>query len=264
MNPHSGLPERVHQAISQYQQRFGSLTSDDLEALDAFHAGGRAATRELAAMAGVPQGVRLLDVGCGLGGPARTLAVEYRASVVGLDAALEMVQAAKMLNVHLGSGDNPRLMCAQGALLPLAPESFELIWMQHLLPSVADKLGLVASLERVLAPNGIIALHEVVALPGKRLDFPLPWADSPEGSYLTEVDELLEIWASCGLEPVVVQDWTARAIEWFDAPRPEAWRHLNLRLVLGQEAGLRARNLAKALREGQAQIVQAVFRRQGI
>jgi SAM-dependent methyltransferase len=255
------LWRRVAAAISGYERRDGPLGRDDLEGLDAFHAGGRAATRALARLVGLESDSRVLDIGCGLGGPARSLVLEHGAGVTGVDSSLEMIQAGIFLNRYLDLAGRPTLVCADGASLPLAARSFDVVWLQHLMASVADKAGLIADLERVLAPQGVFALHEIVAQTGEHLDFPLPWAGSPQESFLSEVDELTSIFASFGFAPLKWVDWTAPTLDWFEAPRPEAWRDLNLKLVLGDSAGQRARNLAQGLKSGRARVIQAVFGR---
>src|SRR5262245_3949040 len=62
-----------------------ALTIDDLAPADQFHSGGKGATLRLARLAGARPGLRVLDVGGGLGGPARTLAAEFGCRVTVVD-----------------------------------------------------------------------------------------------------------------------------------------------------------------------------------
>jgi cyclopropane fatty-acyl-phospholipid synthase-like methyltransferase len=54
-----------------------ALTREDISTFEEFHIRGRVATRELGELAGLTEGMRVLDIGCGVGGPARTLAVTH-------------------------------------------------------------------------------------------------------------------------------------------------------------------------------------------
>lgn len=255
------LWSRVAAAVETYQRQVGPLERDDLEGLDAFHVGGRPATRALAELIGLQPGARVLDVGCGLGGPARTLAVEYDACVTGVDQSLEMIRTAAFLNRQFIMLESPDLLCGSGNDLPLAPDLYDVVWLQHLLASVEDKISLMAGLGRVLVAKGILALHEVVVLPGQTLDFPLPWAGSPQESFITDEESLLDLFERTGFKLLNLMNWTRPALDWLAAPRPQAWRQLNLKLILGKEAGLRARNLAGGLKSGRARVIQAVLKR---
>src|SRR2546422_8751395 len=71
-----GLERRILDALSAAGKDIGALTIDDLAPADQFHSGGKGATQRLARLAGLQPGTRVLDVGGGFGGPARTLAGE--------------------------------------------------------------------------------------------------------------------------------------------------------------------------------------------
>src|SRR5262249_16351393 len=70
------------------------LTPDDLAPVDEFHSGGRNATVRLAQLAGIDGSQRVLDVGCGIGGPSRYLASKFGCRVTGLDLTQEFVALA--------------------------------------------------------------------------------------------------------------------------------------------------------------------------
>ncbi len=69
-----GLYELIVQGLEAIGKSTASVDLDDLAALDEFHLRGPAATRELIEILGVGQDSHVLDVGSGLGGPARRLA----------------------------------------------------------------------------------------------------------------------------------------------------------------------------------------------
>ena len=72
-----GLGQTILDALAAAGINLDALTIDDLAPTDQFHGGGKAVTVRLAHLAGLVPGTQVLDVGGGLGGPARTLAVEF-------------------------------------------------------------------------------------------------------------------------------------------------------------------------------------------
>ena len=99
-----GLGAAILDALAATGKNLDALTIDDLALTDQFHGGGKEATLRLARLAGLAPGMRVLDVGGGVGGPARTLAVEFGCLVTTLDLTESFVQAAKMLTARLGLG----------------------------------------------------------------------------------------------------------------------------------------------------------------
>ena len=100
-----GLGQAILDALTAAGKNLDALTIDDLAPLDQFHGGGKGATVRLARLAGLTPEMRVLDVGGGLGGPARMLAVEFGCHVTGIDLTASYVRAAEMLTARLGLGD---------------------------------------------------------------------------------------------------------------------------------------------------------------
>ena len=57
------LTDRIRTSFKQAGKDFESLSRDDLTVFDEFHIRGRKATRDLAEIAGIQEGIRLLDIG---------------------------------------------------------------------------------------------------------------------------------------------------------------------------------------------------------
>jgi SAM-dependent methyltransferase len=180
-----------------------ALAVDDLAALDEFHALGRPATLALADLAGVAPDTAVLDVGAGIGGPARVLADRYGARVTAVDATPRFCRAAARLCTATGLADRIDVVCADALALPLDDASVDLAWIQAVGQNIADKRGLAAELARVVRPGGRLALFEVVAGPGGPLHFPVPWADGPEGSFLVSAADLRALFTDAGFTPTV-------------------------------------------------------------
>src|SRR5262245_20227270 len=102
---------RILGRLRQAGKDLTRLSRDDLAAFDEFHSGGRESTRELARLAGLRRGMRVLDIGSGVGGPARTLATEFGCRVIGIDLAAEYCRAAQMLTEMVGIGEGIAFCC---------------------------------------------------------------------------------------------------------------------------------------------------------
>ena len=73
--------------------------------MDQFHTRGIKANKDLASLVTPTKSTHILDVGCGIGGPARYLASMYGCQVTGIDLTNRYIEAANMLTklCHLDS-----------------------------------------------------------------------------------------------------------------------------------------------------------------
>jgi len=92
----TGLTERLKAALAALGPEERRLAPTELAALDQFHTRGVAATAELAKLAGLSADVSVLDVGAGVGGPARFLAATYGCQVTGVDLSEAFIEAARL------------------------------------------------------------------------------------------------------------------------------------------------------------------------
>ena len=253
------LAQTILDALATAGRNLDALTIDDLAATDQFHGGGKGATVRLARLAGVAPGTRVLDVGGGLGGPARTLAVEFGCHVTVLDLTESYVRAAEMLTTRLGLGD--RVSHHVGNALELLFESgaFDLVWTQNSGMNIADKERLYAGFHRVLRPGGLLALQEPMAGPVRPPIFPLMWACDPSGSFLRGPTEMRTVIQRTGFRVRAWDDVTAETAgpsTGVDVPA-----HSIQRLVMGESLAAITRAGQRNRAESRIVMVQAVFDR---
>lgn len=181
------------------------IDPDDLAGLDEFHGLGRAATLALAELAGISEGARVLDIGAGIGGPARTIARQCGAQVTGLDPTARFCALAEELNRRSGLEAAVEVVVGDGREMPFDDGSFDFAITQAVWPSIEGKPEMLGEAHRVLRDGGKLAVYEVVEGPDPgELEYPLPWADGPEESFLISGADARELAASAGFE---LLDW---------------------------------------------------------
>ena len=107
--------------------------------MDHFHGGGKPSTTRLAQLAGLTPDLRVLDVGGGLGGPARTLAVEFDCHVTVIDLTESYVQAARELTARLGLTGQVMHQVGNALELPFEDGQFDVVWTQNSGMSIHNK-----------------------------------------------------------------------------------------------------------------------------
>ena len=235
------------------------LDIDDLAELDEFHALGRAASVALAAEAEITRDSNVLDIGAGIGGPARLLASRYGARVTALDATARFCRANAALCAATGLADRVQVVHGDALALPFAKDSFDVVWSQALLQNVADKPRLLGEAWRVLRPGGRLALFELVG--GQRsLHFPVPWADDESGSFVIGSDELRASVEQAGFDVITFNEGPAalagiaRAAEVLPSP---AGNGLDLSLLMPDHE-TRMAAVGRNVAEGRIALVQVV------
>ena len=255
----SSLLARVEAALAEAGHGQGPIPWSDLAPMDQFHVRGLAATRQLAEALEIAPGDRLLDVGSGLGGPARYLAATFGCKVTGVDLSAPFVETAAYLSRRAGLSSATDFQCANALDLPFPDHSFDLAWTQHVAMNIADRPRLYAEIQRVLRPGGRLAIYDVVAGPGGDLIFPVPWADTPDISFLLSGEAMRQVLAGARFVERSWRDATQDALAWFAqqraAPSPGG---PGLPVVMGPDFPQAAANLARNLAEGRARLVQTI------
>ena len=159
------------------------ITPDTLAPIDHFHGKGAVATEELAALLQPQAGDHLLDIGCGIGGPARWIAAKYGSRVTGVDLTAAFCEAARELNSLTGLADRVRVLHGSALSLPLPDNSFDRAYSQAALMNVSDKRSVFCEAFRVLRPGGLLALSLAGAGSAGDPRYPLPWATTPDISF---------------------------------------------------------------------------------
>lgn len=254
------LEARLFAALTAAGADVDSLTVEDLEPVDAFHIRGREATRELASLLRLDEGLNVLDAGCGIGGTSRYLADRYGCRVTGVDLTAEYVTVAEDLTRRVGLADRVDFRRGSVLELPFDDGSFDVVWTEHVQMNIADKDGFYAELYRVLAPGGKLAFHDVFAGPEPDLYFPVPWATEPSISHLIPIEELRAVLGRAGFSQLHWEDKTGASTAFFREALQRAPGPLGLHLIVDDPKN-KFENLLRNLEGGRVCVVQAVMRR---
>jgi SAM-dependent methyltransferase len=101
----AGLTGQIESVLAALAPEGQTLTVAQLVTLDQFHLRGILATSELASAAGIEPSTRVLDLGCGIGGPARYLAARFGCRATGVDFSPDFIEAATYLTARCGLSD---------------------------------------------------------------------------------------------------------------------------------------------------------------
>ena len=184
--------------------------------------GGHATTEDLCPRLGASlrPGVRVLDVGSGIGGAMFHLARAYGAKVTGIDLAEEMIAIAMDKTAERGMGDS--VTSILGDVLETSfPEPFDIIWSRDAFMHIPDKARLFSRLYRSHGPRRPAGDHRLRAGQDARLSRIRAYIEKT-GYSVVEPEQYGELLKAAGFVDVVVDDATSKFVEILRT-RPTAW-----------------------------------------
>ncbi len=255
----TGLTERLRTALAAFGPEDQRLTPRQLAGLDQFHTRGLAATADLIKLAGIEAGMSVLDVGSGLGGPARFLAATCGCRVTGVDLSESFVDAARYLTARTGQNGQVSFEAASALALPFDDGRFDVALLLHVAMNIADRARLYREIRRVLKPGGRFVTFDVVLSSGEP-HYPVPWARTSATSFLLSAVATRAAIEPAGFRTLAWQDDTELAKAWIaeqraSGPPPSP----NLGTVMGPDFAELAANLGRNLMQGRLGILTAVF-----
>ncbi|WP_421980942.1 class I SAM-dependent methyltransferase [Roseibium sp.] len=231
------------------------IAHDALAPVDEFHIGGRLATEPFVKALDLSSDSRVVDFGCGLGGPARYVAAATGAHVTGIDLTAEFVETGRALTEWTGLSDRVQLIEGSVLDLPLEAASMDAAYMIHVGMNIADKVGIAQEAKRVLKPDGVFAIYDVMQVGEGHMDYPAPWASSSDQSALAPPETYEAALTSVGFELSDRIDRTAFAKQFFadlaaaqsrvDGPPP-----LGLHLIMGDDTALKVKHMVRNIEGG--------------
>jgi SAM-dependent methyltransferase len=239
------VADRIRAWVLASGKAIDQLVPADLAPVDEFHIRGRPPTIELADRMDLRADSRVLDLGSGLGGPARTLAERSGCHVTGIDLTREFCEAATILSGWVGLGDRVRFVHGDATALPFASASFDAALTIHAAMNIPAKDRLYAEAKRVLRPGAIFAIYDVLQGEGGPVVYPVPWAREPATSALATPAEMRQLLGEAGFTLLEEIDSTDACRVWYRdrvAQAERAAQPVRFQLFLGDEYAAMARN----------------------
>ena len=210
-----GLVSRIEKALADAGHDGKTFTPEILAPYDEFHVGGMAATHRFSSRLGLGPDSRLLDVGCGAGGPARAVASATGCKVTGIDLTADFIEAGNELTARCDLAGLVTLHQGSALDMPFDDAAFDRAMMLHVGMNIADKAGLMAEVARVLAPGGIFGVYDMMRSGDGEIGFPMPWAPHEGVSAVTRPQDYISAAETAGLHLVAQHDETAAAAGFF-------------------------------------------------
>lgn len=255
------LEQKILAALRNAGKDPARISSDDIAPLDNFHLGGRQAIEDLSSFMHLSPGVQLLDVGCGVGGPARYFA-EQGCQVTGLDLTEEFVQVAESLTRTLKLDGKAQFQQGSALEMPFPAGTFDGAYMVHVGMNIEDKAGVFREVARVVKPGGRFAIFDIMRTGDGALEFPLPWAVSSATSFVRTTEDYRKTLGAAGFRVEHERGRHQFALEEMQkrmARGPSgAPPVIGVHILMGEKAPMMLKNVNEAIVSGQLEPVEIV------
>jgi sarcosine/dimethylglycine N-methyltransferase len=244
-----------------------AITPDTLAPIDHFHGRGLAATKEMVALLQPAPGEHILDIGSGIGGPARWIAAHFGCHVTGIDLTPAFYEAAIALTQATGQEASVTFQQASATALPFAEDSFDRTYSQNVVMNIADKTRFYAEAFRVLRPGGWSVFSNLVAGPRGDATYPTPWAASAATSFLSTPAETERDLRAAGFEILVFNEASPETLRAQAEARTRAANdgvpRLGVHVFLGERYKHYQANSGRSMAEGRLSMIESLVRKPG-
>jgi ubiquinone/menaquinone biosynthesis C-methylase UbiE len=222
---------------------------------DQFHGRGLEATMELADLMQGGASSHILDLGSGIGGPARYFAKRFGWRVTGIDLTPEFCEVARHLTRLLGLEDRVTFELGNALAMPFPAASADGAYSMNVSMNIADKGAFYREIHRVLKPGAWLLLSEIAKGEGGELDYPTPWARSAATSFLSTPQATRRGLVEAGFEVTQFRSTLEESRAFGERSRAMVERgekppHRAVMLIHGDIAAQMAKNMSRGLLEG--------------
>ncbi|HLU38646.1 MAG TPA: methyltransferase domain-containing protein [Planctomycetota bacterium] len=259
-----GLETAILEALASAGRPTDPIDPADLAPLDEFHLGWAAITTELVRDLGFGPDAHVLDVGSGLGGPARHFARACGCRVSGVDLTEAFVGAAQELTRRTGQADRVAFRVASALELPFPDGTFDGAMLLHVGMNIADKAKLFAEVRRVLRPRAPFCVYDLMRTQDAPLPYPMPWAATEATSFVATPAAYRDLLSAAGFRIEAEKDRSAFVLARFAEMRARAETEgkppVGLHLIMGTATQERLGNAMAAVQRGQLAPIEMIAR----
>jgi ubiquinone/menaquinone biosynthesis C-methylase UbiE len=257
------LVAAIRDGLARLGKTESTVTAEDLAPVDEFHIGGRTATGDLARHLELAASDRVLDIGCGLGGPARQIAAQFGCRVSGIDLTRDYVEAGNVLSGWLKLEGRVSLQQGDALALPFTDGSFTAAYMLHVGMNIADKSALFAEVARVLRAGARFAIFDVMRTSDGALSYPLPWASTADANSIASPLHYREALSAIGFDILSERDRRDVALDYFARKRTQVTTEpaLGVHTLMGARRPDMVRNMSESISDGRIAPVEIIARK---
>lgn len=258
-----GLYEDIINRLKQQNIALDNVKRSDIAGADEFHVRGATVSKELANSINL-NGLNVLDVGCGLGGPCRMLADEYNCQTTGIDLSNEYIRTATKLSELVNLSDTTTFVQGDATELPFNDNSFDVVWTQHVQMNIPNKIKFYFEINRVLKTGGYFLFYDILKKGNGEVEYPMPWASRADHSFLFKAEEMDRLLNELGLTKQQSTNQTQAGINFFDALITKAKESgppkMGLNVLMGDSTKPKLMNLLTHLKSGVLELKSGVYK----
>ena len=226
------------------------ITVEDLAIVDEFHIGGVEATSLLIEKLPILPSSHLLDIGCGIGGPARYIANSKDCKIDGIDITADYIKTGNGLTKQVGLSNKVYLTQGSALNTPFQDQQFDVSYMMHVGMNISDKNALMKEVFRVTKSGGIFGIYDVILTGHGDMRYPVPWSESESGSAISTSDTYKEALKQAGFNISYEKSEKDFALTFFnkmlkDINTSQPPPALGLHLLMGPNTQMKIKNMAQ-------------------
>ena len=263
--PH--LFEDICKNLEQQGVDLNKVSRSDISGVDEFHVRGAAVSNELVQEIYLKD-AKVLDVGCGLGGPSRMLADQFNCQVTGIDLCEEYVSTAHKLSELVGLSGQTEFVHGDALNLPFKDGSFDIVWTQHVQLNIENKTKFYSEIKRVLNEEGALVYYDIFKKDDKDINYPVPWANNASINFLETIPFVDNLLNNLGFTQLQISDQTYKAkqflINSFEEIQKNGMPKLGLNVLMGNSTKKKLNNILKGIEENKIELQSGIYRNKSV